>query len=135
MTTKLPSEGVDVTLNYIFQDAVASATNIMTPPGGGAGFKVPSGYKFHPVCLHGESDTDLTAGTITFKIFVDGVVANAYPSVVLSDTVQAASSTQELHTEPVNQGSVVSVRATANSGLTPSTCSLDAILVGVLLPA
>jgi hypothetical protein len=136
MTSRLGIEtGVPVTLHFVFQDAVANATNVMTLPGGGAGFKVPTGYQFHPVCLHAESDTALTAGTITFKVRADGTALTDSPTAVLTTAIQAAVGVEEIHTEPVDQGGVVSVQAAASSGLTPGTCGLDAVLTGVLVPA
>lgn len=127
-------DGISVSFEFVFQDAVAGTTNVMTLPGGGAGFKVPTGYNFHAVALHGESDTDLTAGTITFKVRDDGTALANGPTAVLSDEVQVAVGVQRVGADPIAAGSIVSVEAVASGALAPSTCGLDAVLVGILLP-
>ena len=128
-------DGLPITIPFVFQDAVAGATNVMTLPGGGAGFKVPTGYKFHPLALHGQSDTDLTAGTITFKARSDGTALANGPQSDLSDTAQSHIGVQRVGAEPVAAGAVVSVQAVASGALAPATCGLDTLLIGLLLPA
>ncbi len=96
---------------------------------------MPTGYNAHAVCLHGESDTDLTAGTITFSVRDDGTALDNGPSVALSDTVQVGVDVERVGAEPMAAGSIVSVQAAASAALAPATCGLDVVLTLLLLPA
>ena len=128
-------KGLAVTLHFILANCPANATTALTLPNGGAGLVVPTGYKFHAMALHGESDSDLTAGTITFKVRASGTALASGPTAALSDTVQAATGVARPGVDGIAAASVVAVEAVANSALAPATCGLDAVLIGVLLPA
>ena len=128
-------KGLAVTLHYTLANCPANATTALTLDNGGAGFKVPTGYKFHAMCLHGESDTDLTAGTLTFKVRASGTALTGGPTAALSDTVQAAVGVVRPGADPIAAAAIVAVEAVASAALAPATCGLDAVLIGVLLPA
>jgi hypothetical protein len=102
---------------------------------GGAGFVVPTGYSFHPLCLSASSNADLTAGTATFKVTDNGTELVGSVDVELSDTVQKAADVIRVGVEPIAAGHVVGVSVTCTAAYLPVTADVDAILVGVLLPA
>jgi hypothetical protein len=129
------SFGVDVTLTFEKANPGASATTALTFSQGGAGFKVPTGYAFHPICLHGESNADLTGGTATFKVTSSGTALSNGPTAALSDTIQAAVGVQRVGVEPIAAGAVVGVSVVTDGSYAPTTADLDAVLIGKLLPA
>lgn len=128
------NDGTDVTLIFSLANPGASATTALTLPQGNTGFKVPPGYQFHPICLSGSSNADLTAGTATFAVTAGGVVGNG-PTAVLSDTVQQAVGVKRVDAAPINAGVLVGVSVTTSAGYLPTTADLDAVLIGKLLPA
>lgn len=128
-------DGLSVTLAFAIANPAATATTDLTFAQGGAGFKVPTGYAFHPLCLHGESNADLTAGTATFKAIDNGTELGNGPEAALSDTVQAAVGVQRVGVNPIAAGHIVGVSVTTSAAYAPVTADLDAVLVGLLLPA
>lgn len=128
-------DGLPITLDFGLANVTPNATTALTFAQGGAGFKVPPGYAFHAICLHGESNADLTAGTATFKVRADGTALANGPTAALSDTVQAAVGVKRVGVEPVAAGSIVGVAITADANFAPNTADVDAVLVGLLLPA
>lgn len=127
--------GIPVTLAFAVANPAANTTTALTFAQGGAGFKVPTGYAFHAICLNGISNADLTAGTAAFKVCADGTALNSGPTATLSDTVQTAVGVKRVGVEPIAAGAVVSVKITTDANYAPNTADVDAILVGVLLPA
>lgn len=128
--------GISFAIQYVLADVAKNGTRALALPNGNAGYKVPTGYKFHSLALFIGSDTDLTAGTITGKVTRDGVVLTTGPQPALSDTVQAATGVSRHSTDPIIADAIVGVSAVASSDLAPdATCGLDAILIGILLPA
>lgn len=128
-------DGMSVTLQYAVANPAASATTALTFAQGGLGFVVPTGYAFHPVCISGESNADLTAGTATFKVTDNTTAIANGPTAVLSDTVQKAAGVQRIGANPIAAGHVVGLSVVTDSGYLPVTADLDAVLIGVLLPA
>ncbi len=129
------NDGVDVTLIFSIANPGASATTALTLPQGNTGFKVPTGYQFHPVCLIGASNADLAAGTATFAVTAGGVVLGNGPTAVLSDLVQQAVGVKRVDAAPINPGVLVGVSVTTNGAYAPTTADLDVVLIGKLLPA
>lgn len=130
-----PKFGAAITLIFGKANIAANGTTDLTFANGGVGFKVPTGYKFHPVALHAETNADVTAGTGTFKVTDNGTELKNGPSVELSDEVQAASGVQRYGVEPIAAGHVVGVSVTASATYAPETGDVDAVLVGYLVPA
>lgn len=128
-------DGIAVTLLFSLVDAPANTANVLALPGGNAGFTVPAGYKFHALALNGMSNADLTAGTATFAVTDGGTVITNGPTALLNDDVQAAVGVQRVGANPIAAGHVVGVKATTNAAYAPETSELDAVLIGLLLPA
>lgn len=129
-------KGIAVTIQLaVANPAAAATTNLTAAQANLSGFVVPTGYKFHPLLLSGGSNADLTAGTATFKVTDNDTELAQGPTAALSDTVQRASGVQRAHVEPIVAGHEVGVSVTTDAGYLPVTADLDAVLVGVLLPA
>lgn len=128
-------EGLPVSIQMAIANPAASATTALTFAQAGVGFVVPTGYKFHPLCLSGESNADLTAGTATFKATDDGTVIANGPEPQLADTVQRAAAVARLGASPIAAGHRVGISVVTNAAYAPVTADLDATLLGVLLPA
>lgn len=129
-------KGLPVTLQFALANPGAGATtNLTAAQANLSGFVVPTGYKFHPLLLSGGSNADLTAGTATFKVTDNDTELSNGPTAALSDTVQRASGVQRAHVEPITAGHEVGVSITTDGSYAPTTADLDAVLVGVLLPA
>jgi len=124
---------IPVSLSYRFQEVQANATNRLTLPNGGAGFKVPTGYAFHPRMIHAELDTAVTAQSIALSVAADGVAVSGL-SVTLNASAQVAVSAQRPQVVKIAAGAVVSVVAVAAPGFTPTTAGLDVVLSGLLIP-
>lgn len=136
MTNELDTKfGVAVTLFFGKANVTKNGTIDLTFAQGGAGFKVPAGYAFHPVLLHAETNADITAGTETFRVIADGTELTHGPEVCLADTVQAGVDLQTFGAEPIAAGSIVGVSVTTSADLAPETGDVDAVLVGYLVPA
>jgi hypothetical protein len=129
--------GVDVTLPFTGANVQVSATQNLTlvTAQGADGFKVPTGYKFHPLAVHAESNADLTAGTGTFKVTDNTVAIANGPEPVLNDTVQVAVAVARVGASPIAAGKIVGLSIVADASFAPTTADVDAILIGKLLPA
>jgi hypothetical protein len=130
--------GVPVTLQFALANPSANATTDMTLAGGQGAttFLVPTGHKFRPLYLYVASNADLTAGTLTAKVHVGGTEIASGPEPVLSDEVQSASAVVGLtNYVGVAAGSTVGVSVTTTAAYAPTTADIDAVLVGVFLPA
>jgi hypothetical protein len=124
---------IPVTLSLRFQDVQADTTNLLTLQNGGAGLKVPTGYKFHALLLHAESDTTITGQSIVVTAAADGAALNG-PTVTLTSATKVASGTQHAFVESVAAGSIISAVAVTPAGFTPTTAGLEVILSGLLIP-
>lgn len=130
------NDGISVTIALSLANPGAGATtNLTAPQSNLSGFVVPAGYKFHPVLLSGRSNADLTAGSATFKVTDDDTELTSGPAPVLSDTVQMASAVARVGASPIAAGHMVGISVTTDAGYLPTTADLDAVLVGILLPA
>lgn len=126
-------------MTFVFtkSNVLANATTVMTLAGAAAadGFVVPTGYKFVPVFLYGESNADLTAGTLTFKVSANGTAIVNGPEPELSDTVQRASDSGRItECAGVAAGEDVGVVAVTSAAYAPNTADLDVTLFGYLIP-
>jgi hypothetical protein len=129
------SDGLPVTLHFTGANIVENATTGLTFTNGGAGLKVPTGYAFHPIMLHGESNADVSAGTAIFKVTANTTAGVNTPTATLSDLIQVAVGVQRPGVEPIAAGKIVGVSVVADANFAPNTADMDAVLVGVLLPA
>lgn len=129
--------GLDVSfqLQLANPSANASTAMVLSAAGGNPGFVVPTGYKFHPVCLSLASNADLSAGTILAKVTDNTTAILNGPQPVLSDEVQKATGIARVGIAPIAAGHVVGVTLTADANYLPVTADYDAILIGKLLPA
>lgn len=133
-------QGVDVSLIFSGANPAASATTALTLPQSNAGFVVPTGYKFHAICLSAASNADLTAGTATLVVRATpaggaaATVGNG-PTVVLADTAQNGVGTAKVGAATVAAGSTVGVAIVTDASYAPATADIDVVLVGKLLPA
>ncbi len=128
-------QGLPVTLIFAKANIEPNTTTALTLAQGGAGLVVPTGYKFHPLLLHGESNADLSAGTAVFKVTANTTALVNGPTATLSDTVQKASGVMRPGAEGIAAGKIVCVSIVADANFAPNTADVDAVLVGVLLPA
>lgn len=129
-------DGIAVTIALSLANPGANATtNLTAPQANLSGFVVPAGYKFHAVLLSGGSNADLTAGTATFKVTDNDTEIVGGPEPQLADTVQRASAVARVGASPIAAGHEVGISITTSSGYLPVTADLDAVLVGLLLPA
>jgi hypothetical protein len=129
-------KGFPVTIALSLANPGAGATtNLLAPQANLSGFVVPTGYKFHPMLLSGKSNADLTAGTATFKVTDDDTEIVGGPEPQLADTVQMASAVARAQVAPIAAGHLVGISVTTHADYAPTTADLDAVLVGVLLPA
>lgn len=130
------NDGVSITLILAAANPAANGTaNLLAAQANLSGFVVPTGYKFHPVMLSGGSNADLTNGTATFKVTGNDTEISGGPEPVLSDTVQRASAVARVGASPIAAGVEVGVSVTTTAAYAPVTADLDAVLVGLLLPA
>lgn len=130
--------GVPLTLVFALANPSANATTAMVVAGGQAfdAITVPTGYVFRPIYLHVESNADLTAGTLTAKVADDGVAIANGPESVLSDTVQKTYAVAgPTAGAGVPAGSDVGVVVVTTAAYLPVTADIDAVLIGLLLPA
>lgn len=127
--------GLPITLHYGKANVEPNATTALTLAQGGAGFVVPTGYKFHPILLHAESNAAITTDSATLKVRANTTALTSGPSVVLDDSAQNANDTARVGENPIAAGKVVNVAVTTETNFAPNTADIDAILVGILLPA
>ena len=119
------NEGFPISLIFALANPAAAATTAMLLAQANTGFVVPTGYKFCPMVLNGNSNADLTAGT---------AIASG-PEPALADTVQRATALARAQASPIAAGHIVGVSVVTDAGYLPVTADLDAILAGLLLPA
>ncbi len=117
------------------ENLAATATEDLIFDQSGAGFVVPTGYVFHPMLLHAEANTAVTAQTITFKVTDDGAEVSNGPEVLLTTAIQTASGVARIGAAPIAAGAVVGISATTPGSFTPTTADVDAVLSGVLVQA
>lgn len=129
--------GLPMTLVFGTANLGANATAAGTLAGGQGsvdGFTVPTGYKFKPIFLYLESNTDLTGGTCTAKVTANNTAIANGPEPELSDTVQTTQAVaRATQSAGVAAGDDVGIHFIGAS-LAPTTAEMDAILVGVLEP-
>lgn len=132
--------GVPITLQFIAANLSTGAGIVdMTFGQAGTGFKVPTGYKFHPQLLFVTKTGTLDANaSVTAKVIYDGTELTNGPTAQLD---QADSDThdvglQRIGPEPAAAGVIVGVSLTKDADYsTTGTIDYDAVLVGVLVPA
>lgn len=130
------NDGISVTIMLsLANPGAAATTNLIAPQANLSGFVVPTGYKFHPLCLSAGSNADLTAGSATFKVTSSDTEISNGPEPVLSDTVQRTSAVARVGASPIVAGQQVGISVTTDAGYLPVTADVDAVLVGILLPA
>ena len=131
-------DGLTITLHFNKANVLENASTAMVISGGQAAddWTVPTGYVFKPLLLEGESNADLTAGTLTFKVTSNGTAISGGPEPALSDTVQRAQAVaRATQCAGVAAGNLVGIKAVADVNYAPNTADLDALLIGLLLPA
>lgn len=132
--------GLDVTLQFISANLSTGAGTVdMTLGQLGTGFKVPTGYTFHPLCLSvtftGTLDAD---STVIARVIDDGTELTNGPTATIN---QAETDTHDVgvagvSAAPIAAGSIVGVSLTKDADYdTTGTIDWDAILIGKLLPA
>lgn len=128
--------GVPWSLHFTFFNALVNATNVMTRPGGSQDYLVPSGMAFYAVHGDGASNTDLTAGTCTFKVTANNAAIAIGPQPALSDTVQAATAQKRFgESVKITAGQKVGAHAVANASFAPNNAAdLDFFVFGYLVP-
>jgi hypothetical protein len=127
-------DGMPVTLQFGKANIGASATTPLTLVDGGVGLKVPTGYTFHPLLIHGEANGAVVSGSLIFKVTANTTVSINGPTATLSSAAQVAVGVQRVGVEPIAAGKIVGVSAVSSS-LNPTTLDVDTVLVGVLTPA
>lgn len=128
-------DGLALTLAFSAANLVANAATKMTLAQGGSGFVVPTGYKFHALALHIESNAAINAGTVTAYVSDNNTALANGPVVALDANTQAASDTERPAVQPIAAAHVVGVKAVADANVAPNTLDFDAIVIGVLRPA
>lgn len=132
------NRGFNTTIEFGLANIAASATNTaMTSPQGATGFLVPAGMYAVVLYLNVESNADVTAGTATFNVTVDGTIVGNTPSVVLNSTttVRRGGSVGRVGTHKVTAGKRIGVGVTTDSGYLPTTADHTAWVLIQLLPA
>jgi len=127
--------GLPITLHFGAQNVAANADTHLIMPNGGAGLKVPSGYNFHPMLLHGEANANPGAGNATFKVTANAVAVTVGPTVAIAAGTQVGSTTQRPNVGSIAAGKIVGVDIVADANFAANTIDMDVILVGILLPA
>lgn len=130
------SHGLPVSLHFELANPLAAATTdmVMSSVAGDAGFRVPTGYKFHPILLSIDSNDDLAAGTLTAKVTNGGTELVNGPEPVCEDAIQGTAAVARVGICPIDQGGDVGVPVTTTAAYLPVTCDYNAVLVGLLLP-
>jgi hypothetical protein len=128
------AEGLPITLQLGKANIGATATTNLTLVDGGAGLKVPTGYKFHPLMLHAEANGSVVGGTMVFHVTANTTASVNGPTASLSSAAKVAVGVQRVGVEPIVAGDIVGVNVVSAS-LNPTTLDVDAVLTGVLIPA
>jgi hypothetical protein len=127
--------GLPITLHFGLANATGNATQALTLAQGGAGFVVPTGYKFHPLLLQVGANEAVTAGSAVAYLSLNTTSQTTMPHVTLSDSVQRAQDTGRVGQTPFTAGQIVAINFVQDANFAPNTADIDAILAGVLLPA
>ena len=132
--------GLPITLQFIAANLSTGAGTVdMTFGQGGTGFKVPTGYVFHPQVLFLTKTGTLDANaTVIAKVIYDGTELVSGPQAQLdqADTDTHDTGIQRVGPQPAAAGVVVGVSLTKDADYsTTGTIDYDAVLVGLLLPA
>lgn len=132
------NRGFNTTVEFGLANIAASATNTaMTSTQGALGFLVPTGMYAVVLYLNVESNADVSAGTATFNITVDGTIIGNTPSVELNATapVRRAGSVGRVGSHKITAGKRIGVGVTTNSAYLPTTADHTAYVLIQLLPA
>jgi hypothetical protein len=131
------NRGFNTTIELGLANIAASATNTaMTSAQGALGFLVPAGMYAVVLYLNVESSADVTAGTATFNVTVDGTIIGNTPSVELNATTnRRAGSVGRVGSHKVTAGKRIGVGVTTNSAYLPTTADHTAFVLIQLLPA
>lgn len=129
--------GIDVTLHFTKANVAENATTdlLWAGAGAGAGFKVPAGYKFHPILLQGELNANPSDGTATFKVIANSTELTNGPIANCTVNTQVAVAVARVGVEPIAAGNIVAVSVTTTANFAANTIDHDAVLIGKLLPA
>jgi hypothetical protein len=127
--------GMPVTLQFTKANVVENAATALTLAQGGGGLKLPTGYKFHPMFLFAEANAALNAGTAVFKVTKGGTALANGPVVTLDANTQVSTAVAAVGVDPIAANTVIGVTMTADVNYAPNTLDIDAVLVGVILPA
>jgi hypothetical protein len=127
--------GLPLALQYGKANLAGNATTLLTLTQGGAGFVVPTGYKFHPMLLHAEVNAAVQGGSGVVKVTANTTALTGGPSVTLNANTQTAVATARVNADPIAAGKVVALNIVQDANFAPNTLDIDAVLVGVLLPA
>ena len=125
------SPGFPVTLQLSKANPAADGDSVLSLPQGN-GFVVPAGYTFRPLYLVVKSNADLSAGTATFKLAVDGTAVIGYHTCILSHGVQSQQTAFYRKQTQIAAGGEITVIMTADAAYLPVTADIDAVLFGVL---
>lgn len=128
-------DGFPITLHFMKANPVENTTTALTFDQGGAGFKVPTGYKFHALCLHAECNANPTTGTATFNVTANTTALANGPTVVLVPNTQVGVDVHRPGEEPIAAGKIVGVNVVADVNWAANSIDVDAVLVGLLRPA
>lgn len=128
-------DGLPITLQFIAANIVENATTNLTLGSGGVGITVPTGYKFHPVMLFAESNAEINTDSAALKVTANTTALVNGPSVTLDANTQTGYSTARVGAEGIAAGKVIGVNAVVGVNFAPNTLDIDAVLVGILLPA
>ena len=128
-------DGLPVTLQFVGSNIEPNTTTALTLVNGGAGLVVPTGYKFHSMLVFAESNAAVSADTGTVVVRANTTTLGNGPTVALTNTAQSGSDTERVGAEGITAGKTVSLAIVTGANFAPNTADIDAVLVGVLLPA
>ncbi len=128
--------GVQWSLHFTKLDLLVNVTNVMTRPGGGLGYIVPTGMAFYPVFGDGSSNADLTAGTCIFKVTANNTAISNGPEPVLADLVQRAVAVKGFgQAQKITAGQVIAAHAICDASFAPNnSADADLFVFGYLVP-
>jgi hypothetical protein len=129
------SDGFPITLTFGSENVAENTTTGMTLANGGAGLVVPTGYAFHAMLVSASSNAAVQADTATVKVRANTTVLSNGPVAALTNTVQSTAGTMRPGVEPITAGKTVNLAIVTGANFAPNTADIDAVLIGVLLPA
>ena len=129
--------GFPVTLEFQITNLAQNTTTDAALANGNDGFRVPTGYKFHPTLIMTHHSESRTAGTATAKVTDDGTeLTNGPEAAINATTTDHNTGVQRPGVEPIAAGAIVGASVTATSDYTPTGSSeVDIVVSGLLLPA